>query len=184
VVLFASFLLPAPIIGVALKMLMLLPPGSLPFHVDDWLASFDDTLLPLLLAYVIRFSPLVALLTEYQLRAVPAELRQAARLESSSVLGTFRTWGAAAVWPAAVAGGIASLALIMGETGATILLIPPGPTTLSVRLMTLMHYAPTSQVSALSFLITLPTLLVFPLLSGLVWLLTLLRGPGRLVRER
>ncbi len=163
-VLLSGLVLPGPVIGIGLKVLLLLPPGSLPFSLDDGLARLDSTLVPLVLAYLIRFTPLVALLCEYLLRDAPRELAEATRLESNRWFDHLRVWGWASIWPGVVAGGLAGFALIMGEAGAAVLVIPPGPTTLSVRLMTLMHYAPTSQVSALSLLIVLPALLVFPLI--------------------
>jgi iron(III) transport system permease protein len=69
--------------------------------------------------------------------------------------------------PAVLAGGVAVAALSLGEVGATILLIPPGTSTLSVRLFTLMHYAPTGQVSAVCLLLALPALLTVPLILRL-----------------
>lgn len=157
-----GFVLPGPIVGVALKSLLLQPPGSLPLGLDDAMAWFDGTTGPLLFAWTLRFAPLVALLVEYQLRSVPRDLIDAARLDSPGIIGAMRTWGLRAAAPAMLAGGLASIALVIGETGACVLLIPPGPTTLSVRLMTLMHYAPTWEVSALCLLLAMIPLAVLP----------------------
>lgn len=175
--LLTGFILPGPVTGMALKMMLLLPPGSLPFGIDDWLAHLDGTLAPLLTAYWLRFTPLTALLCEYQLRRVPREWIDAARLETSGVVGSIRVWGWFATWPAVLGGALAIFALALGEAGSTVILIPPGPTTLSIRLMTLMHYAPTAEVSALCLLIALPSLAILPAFVLLARLLTLGRRP-------
>jgi iron(III) transport system permease protein len=154
----SGFFLPGPVVAVAFKMLLLWPPSTLPAFLGDLLARLDDSLLPLGLAYVIRFAPLVALLAEHRLRRVPHDLMDAARLESDRFLAAWRAWAGPALGPVALTGFLLSASLIMGESGATMILIPPGTTTLSVRILTLMHYAPTSQVSALCLLMALPAL--------------------------
>lgn len=158
------FLIPGPVVGIAVKVLLLRPPGSLPLGLDDLLAEVDDSVFPLLMAWTFRFAPLVAVLVEYQLRSVPREWREATRLEAGGVLAPLLTWAGVALLPAGAAGLLLSFALVLGEGGAALLLIPPGPTTLSVRLLTLMHYAPTSQVSALCLLIVAPAFVAVPLL--------------------
>lgn len=169
----AGFIMPGPIVGVSLKLLMLPPAGAVPPWLADLLAEIDDSLFPLMLAYVLRFAPLVALLAEFQLRRVPRDLVDSARLDTGSFLGAWRAWGGHALLPCLAPAFLLALALVIGESGATLLLIPPGTTTLTVRLMTLMHYAPTSQVSALCLLMTLPCLLVPVLISSLQGILPL-----------
>lgn len=171
------FLIPGPVTGIALKVLLLRPPGSLPFRLDDFLAEIDDSTIPLLLAWTFRFAPLVAVLVEYQLRSVPREWREATRLEARGMLAPLRTWAGIALLPAAAAGFLLSFALVLGEGGAALLLIPPGPTTLSVRLLTLMHYAPTAQVSALCLLIAAPGFLAVPFLFRVCGVYPLVKPP-------
>lgn len=165
-VLVGCFLLPGPVMGIGLKRMLLWPPGSLPLGLDDALAWFDGTSGPLVLAWVHRFAPLVALLVEMRLRAVPAVYGEIQRLEAEGLLAAWRSWMGPAILPALGLGALVVFALVVGESGAAVLLVPPGPTTLSVRLLTLMHYAPTAEVSALCLLIALPPLLVAPLVAA------------------
>ncbi|MCC5877624.1 MAG: iron ABC transporter permease [Candidatus Sumerlaeia bacterium] len=162
-----GFILPGPIFGMGTKLGLLWPPGSLPLGADDWLAWLDGTVVPMLLAWVVQFSPLVALLVDLQMRRAPREWTEAVVMESASIFAPFRTWCFWWILPAVAVGGLGVFALSLGEIGATVLLVPPGTTTLSVRLFTLMHYAPVGQVSALCLLMTLPALAVLPVMFWL-----------------
>ncbi len=164
-VLLCGFIFPGPIVGVAMKVILLPPVGLLPGPIDQALVWADGTPIPLIFAWVLRFAPLVAILIEYQLRSVAPELRDAASIEGGW-LSALRTWALPAILPALLAAGVGVFALTLGEGGAAILLIPPGTTTLSVRLLTLMHYAPTSQVSALCLFMATPALVAVPFVLG------------------
>lgn len=170
-----GFILPGPIFGMGFKLGLLWPPGSLPMGLDDGLAWLDGTLVPLLFAWMLQFAPLVALLVELHLRRAPREWSEAVALESSTPLTSLRVWGLWWVWPALAVGALGVMALSLGEIGATVLLVPPGTTTLSVRLFTLMHYAPVGQVSALCLLMAAPALVVLP---AIFWLFSG-RGVGK-----
>ena len=158
-----GFILPGPVIGASVQYMLRRPPGSLPLGIDDVLAWLSSTHIPLLLVWTIKFAPVVALLVEALLRQVPFGLVEAMRLEGAGRLRLVRGLLVPLVWPGIVGGGLAVYALTLGEAGASVLLLPPGKTTLGVRLLTLMHYAPTGQVSALCLLIVLPGLLAFSL---------------------
>jgi len=159
-----SLVVPGPLLGVGLQVLLRRPPGSLPLGFDDALAAISQTHAPLLFAWALRFAPVAALLVERALRAIPADHLDAARAEGAGAFALFR----AVQWPAARravgAGALAAFALSLGEVGAAILLMPPGTTTLGVRLLTLMHYAPTGQVSALCLMVLAPGLAAWAVL--------------------
>lgn len=106
----------------------------------------------LMLAWVGRWTPIAFGLFWWTLRQIPREWREAADLEG--LRGPARWWilERPVIFRAAAAGGIFIAALSLGEVGAAILLLPPGMTTVGVRLLTLMHYAPTSTVSVLAVL--------------------------------
>lgn len=150
--------LPGPLFGVAVQVLLRRPPGSLPFGLDDGLAALSQTHLPLLLVWAMRYAPVVALLVERAVRAIPAEQTDAARAEGAGAFAVFRTVQLPAIRHAALGGSLVAFALSLGEVGAAVLLLPPGTTTLGVRLLTLMHYAPTGQVSALCLFVLAPGL--------------------------
>ncbi|MBI5153932.1 iron ABC transporter permease [Candidatus Poribacteria bacterium] len=164
----APLVIPGPVFGVAVQLLLRRDPDSLPFGLDDALARWSQTLGPLLSVWMFRYAPVVALLAERQLRAIPAAQWEAARIEGARAWGLWRLIAWPAVWPAAAAGMLAVFALTLGEVGAAVLLLPPGRTTLGVRLMTLMHYAPTGQVSALCLLATMPSIAAFGL-AAMLW---------------
>ncbi|MCC7391687.1 iron ABC transporter permease [Candidatus Sumerlaeota bacterium] len=163
-----GFFIPGSVVAVALKMLLLWPPQQLPALLDRAMVALDASYVPLIFAYVIRFAPLVALLAEFHLRQVPQDLIDATRLESGGPIAALKGWAGQALLAAAAPGLLITLALITGESGATVLLIPPGKTMLSVRLLTLMHFAPTAQVSALCLLMCIPSLVALPVIT-LVW---------------
>lgn len=156
----APLVVPGPVYGVALAWLLRRPSGSLPFGLADALADLSQTYVPLLFVWTVKFAPLVALLTERALRRIPRDQIEAARLDGARA-GAFSwaVWSriaAPAIWPSALAGALAAFAFALAEVGAALLLLPPGHTTLSVRLLTLMHFAPTGQVSALSLMVMAP----------------------------
>lgn len=175
--LLVPMILPAPVIAVGMQILLRLPPGSLPLRLDDALAALSSTLVPLLAAWTLRFAPIVALLVESLLRRVPSELHEVARLEGAGPMRT--AWHVAwpFAWPGLAAGMLACFALCLGEVGASVLLLPPGPTTLGVRLFTLMHFAPEGQVSALSLMVLLPGVLAY--IAGAVVIAFFARKPAR-----
>jgi len=158
------FLVPAPLLGVALKGL-LLPGGS--GVLNEWLEALDASPAPLVLAWLIRFVPPCALLMEWAMRRLPVEWREAAMLEGAGILGHIRIWGLHGLWQPAAAVGLLVFTLCFQETGSALLLVPPGTTTLGVRLLTLLHYAPGSQVSALCLMLCLPAALALGLLAAL-----------------
>ena len=154
-------IMPGPVLGIGTSILLHRPPGSLPLRLDDALAALGGTAVPLLAIWTLRYAPIVALIVEGLLRGMPDSWTEHAKLEGAG----FKDWWTAVAlptcWPGVAGGMLAALALSLGEVGAAVLLLPPGPTTLGVRLATLMHYAPTGQVSALSLLNLLPGLLAY-----------------------
>ena len=55
--------------------------------------------------------------------------------------------------PGLVAGWSIAFILCMGELGTTLLVIPPGMGTLSLKIYTLMHYGASQMVAALSYIL-------------------------------
>jgi iron(III) transport system permease protein len=104
------------------------------------------------LVYLARFLPLAALAMAAGLRRVPASQEEAAAV---SGVGWFKTLTRimlpqikltyAAVW-------VIVFVLGFGELGASILVTPPGESTLPIRIYTLIANAPPEQVAALALL--------------------------------
>ncbi|MBX3727635.1 MAG: ABC transporter permease subunit [Candidatus Sumerlaeia bacterium] len=168
VVVLVPLVLPAPVLAVGMQVLLRRPPGSLPLGLDDGLAALSQTHAPLLAVWLLRFAPVVALLVERALRRVGPETLAAAALDGAGTCATARWLLLPACWPALAGGALATFAFTLGEVGAAVLLLPPGTTTLGVRLLTLMHFAPTGQVSALCLLLLVPGALAYAACVGVL----------------
>jgi iron(III) transport system permease protein len=157
---FLPLTLPGPVVATGWNLILnpLAGAGRLPDAgwIARLLGGLANALLEgpgaLMLAWIGRWTPIAFGLFWWSLRQIPAEWREAADLEG--VRGLVRWWVVErpVIFRAAAAGGLFIAALSLGEVGAAILLLPPGMTTVGVRLLTLMHYAPTSTVSVLAVL--------------------------------
>ncbi len=109
----------------------------------------------LVLAYVARFVPFSLQAVQSGLAQVGQSLRQAARLYQGSWVK--RSWQIELplCFPSLAAGWAIGFVLCMGELGATLLLVPPGLGTISLRIYTLMHYGAGQAVAALSLVLVL-----------------------------
>jgi iron(III) transport system permease protein len=110
----------------------------------------QDTELPLIVAYATRFVPLVVLvLFVAWLRLTPLA-SAAAKLHCASWRTRVLTIALPPRAPAIVTSLALAALLIAAELEISLILVRPGPTTLGVRLYTLIHIAPDAVVSALS----------------------------------
>ncbi len=121
----------------------------------------------ILVAYLARFAPVAALILAASVRQVPVSFEEAAAVAGAGwwrsftriVLPNLKT-GLAAAWAVA-------FVLAFGELGATILIAPPGESTLPVRVYTLIANTPAGNVAALALtqaMIALLPLVLFALL--------------------
>jgi iron(III) transport system permease protein len=136
------FAVPGTIVGVGLIRLWNRP----------GLDAVYGTAAMLVLANVARFLPLGVLLTGVAARQVPASLEEAAAMTGASWP---RTW--LRVWLPQLRGAILAVwsltfVLAFGELGASVLVNPPGSTTLPVHIYTLVANAPPGQLAALALL--------------------------------
>jgi len=110
-------------------------------------------------AYIARFSP-------FAVKAISANLRQIhPHLEEAAVL-SHASWAKQVVnilipltKPGIIAGWIITFIFCMGELSAALLVIPPGETTLSVRIYTVMHYGAGNLVACLCLMLIVITLI-------------------------
>ncbi|HUS91925.1 MAG TPA: hypothetical protein VM695_08745 [Phycisphaerae bacterium] len=133
-------------------------------------AAVRDTPWPLILGYVVRFLPVATLMLYALWRREPVEPVAAARVHGVSTWGTLRH----VLWPkhrlTLLAAGLLAGLLAATELEMSVLLVPPGASTLGVRLYTLIHTAPEPVTSALALDILLlvgPAILLFGLLVSL-----------------
>jgi iron(III) transport system permease protein len=113
----------------------------------------------LVIAYIARFIPFGVRIILANIQQINPSMREAACLHQSSRLKRlFRIdlplvkRGLAICW-------IIVFIFSMGELGATLLVIPPGAGTLSLKIYTLMHYGAGPLVAALSIILILVSLL-------------------------
>jgi iron(III) transport system permease protein len=131
--------------------------------------------LPVLVAYMARFVPVAALMLSASNRHIPASSEEAARLAGARSPRSF----ASIVVPQMRAGIAASFVVVFifvfGELGATVLVAPPGESTLPVRVYTLIANAPASDVAALALIQS--AIVLLPM--GILGLSAHMQGEGK-----
>jgi iron(III) transport system permease protein len=115
----------------------------------------------LLLAYLARFLPVAALALAAGVRYVPASHEEAAACGGAGWWRTMIRIVLPQMTLALVATWIVVFILAFGELGASIVVAPPGETTLPIRIYTLIANAPPAHVAALALLQS--AVILFPL---------------------
>ncbi|MCA9245516.1 MAG: iron ABC transporter permease [Planctomycetales bacterium] len=135
--------MPGPLLGLALIEWMNRP--DLP-----WLATlYDRTILAPALAQLFKALPPVILVLMFGFASIPQAVLETARLDG---LGRWRAcWhvGIASRRANLVAAWIAGFVVAWGELSATILVAPPGVSTVPIRLFGLLHYGVQDQVAGI-----------------------------------
>jgi len=149
----APLAVPAPLIGVALIAW---------FNRPAFGPAYGSILMPMLAAAA-RFLPFAAILLAAQFRRVDPLLLDAARLHNTHPLRTFFRIRLPLAAPGLLAAGVVVFALTLGELGATLLVIPPGQSTLTLRLYNYLHYGASEEVAGLSLLLTVLLVAAFGL---------------------
>jgi iron(III) transport system permease protein len=121
------------------------------------------------IAYLARFVPVGALIVAASVRQVPVSFEEAAELPGAGWLRVFTRivlpqikMGIAAAW-------VVAFIFAFGELGATLLVAPPGESTLPVRIYTLIANASSSEIAALALMqvcVTLAPLTLLGLFAG------------------
>jgi len=134
---------PAPLLGLLLIGILNRP------ELPGLVFLYDRSILAPLLAQALRAGPLAVLVLWHAFRSVPAETLDLAACDGLGPLGQL-LWTA---WPqrrgAVLAAWLVSLAVAVGELGASILVVPPRVSLLSVRLWTLLHSGVDDFVAAI-----------------------------------
>jgi len=107
----------------------------------------------LIIAYAARFIPFVQQAVIAGMRQVGPGLREAALLYQRSWWKRTLKIEAPLCLPGLVAGWTIAFILCMGELGVTLLVIPPGLGTISLKIYNLMHYGANQMVAALSLVL-------------------------------
>lgn len=106
----------------------------------------------IVIAYIARFVTIAALILAASVRQIPASFEEAAEVAGGSWLRTLAQIVLPNIRPAVVAAWLVSFILAVGELGTTILVAPPGESTLPVRIYTLIANTPSSEVAALALM--------------------------------
>ena len=150
VLLWAGFALalPSPIVGIAL--IQAFNRGGL----VGWLYNSEAMLV---LAALVRFLPFAAL------ACVPAVSSVSEELEAAAALDGAGPWErlVAIVAPLSIRGLLVAWLLVfvlaMGELGASVLVAPPGRTTLAIRVFTLLHYGVDEALAGICLVLLMVT---------------------------
>jgi ABC-type Fe3+ transport system permease subunit len=146
VLLVVLFAIPSTVVGVGLIGL---------WNRPGWLGLAYATDVMFLLAYLARFLPVAVLILAASARYVPASHEEAAAVNGAGWLRTM----ARIVLPQARLGlqtaWVITFVLAFGELGVSILVAPPGESTLPIRIYTIIANTPSSIVASLALLQTL-----------------------------
>ncbi|MGI8918160.1 MAG: ABC transporter permease subunit, partial [Pyrinomonadaceae bacterium] len=106
----------------------------------------------IVIAYIARFVTIAALILAASVRQIPSSFEEAAEVAGGSWLRTLAQIVLPNIRHAVVAAWLVSFILAVGELGTTILVAPPGESTLPVRIYTLIANTPSSEVAALALM--------------------------------
>lgn len=137
------FAVPSTVVGVALIGLWNRPgPAGVVYGTSGML----------LLAYLARFVPVAALIVGGSVRQVPFSHEEAAAVAGVGWLRTVSTVVLPQIARGLAAAWVVAFVFAFGELGASILVSPPGESTLPIRIYTLIANTPASVVAALALL--------------------------------
>ena len=147
-----GFAIPGPLLGVWLIRCLNHPPDSLLWPLT-W--CYDHTILAPVLAQTLRALPLATLIVGAQFASLPQEVLDSAKSEGAGwcrqLLSVALPW----CWPAVAAAASMAMIVSVGDLAATLLVVPPGVSPLSVRIFGLLHYGAEDRVAALCLVLAL-----------------------------
>ena len=154
---------PGPLIGMAVNWPRTLPA---PLAALDHVWLYDQTVFAPTTAITLRCLPLTVFILWYALRSIPADVLDAAKAEGAGAATRLlrialpqRAVALAMAW-------LASLALATGDLTASILTVPPGVSTLPIRIFGMIHFGITDQVAGVCLVAAAGYLLIASVLAG------------------
>ncbi|HNT54749.1 MAG TPA: ABC transporter permease subunit [Anaerolineaceae bacterium] len=145
---------PAPLIGIALIMAINHPPWSL---------VYASAAMPVLAA-VSRFLPFATILMAAQINRTDPLLLDAAQIACANPIRRLVKIQLPLLAPGFLAAAILIFSLTLSELGATLLVIPPGRATLTLRIYNYLHYGASAEVAGLGLMLVGVLVLAFLLL--------------------
>ena len=147
-----GFAIPGPLLGVWI-IGWLNHPGDSMLWPLTW--CYDHTILAPVLAQFLRALPLTTLIVGAQFASLPQDVLDSARSDGAGWWRQLTSIALPWCWPAVAAAGCMAMIVAMGDLAATLLVVPPGVSPLSVRIFGLLHYGAEDRVSALCLMLTL-----------------------------
>ncbi len=164
---------PGALIGFAIIWILNRP--AVPLFIE----LYDNSIFAPWLALVIRSLPPAVLIMWYAFRAVPHEMLEAAAVDGAGPLARFFRVALPCWAPAMAVAWLIAFAVGLGDLAASILVVPPGVTTLSIRIFGLLHYGVEDQVAG----ICLAQMCIFAgicaLVASVVWFKWIRNGEGK-----
>jgi iron(III) transport system permease protein len=152
---------PGPMLGLAI--IKLLDQKDLP-----WLNQlYDHSILAPFLALFVRGLPAAIFLLWHALHTVPNELLDLAAVDGAGPVARLYRVALPMRWMAVGLAFLVSLAMTLGDLAASILVVPPGVTTLSIHVFGLIHYGVEDQVAG----ICLALIGLFALVAAAAWVI-------------
>jgi iron(III) transport system permease protein len=151
---------PAPVVGI----------GTIEiFNRPGVLGEIYDTPLVAVLVFVTRTLPFAVLVVYPAITRLPTDLGEAARLEGCSLLRYAASVLTPLCWRAVLAASCLSAILATGDLGASVLVVPPGFTTLAIRFFTLVHYGVYPSLAGMCLTLMFGVMLPAAVVIALLW---------------
>jgi len=131
--------IPAPLVGIGLVALYSKPILSV-FYGSLWMP---------VLAALVRFLPLAVLVIAVQLKRFDKNTMDAARVFQNNPLQGIMQVRVPMMLPGIAAAFLIIFVLTVGELGATLIVVPPGYSTLTMRIYNFMHYGSSDMIAGL-----------------------------------
>lgn len=147
-----GFAVPGPLLGVWIIDWMNHSPDSVLWPLT-W--CYDHTILAPTIAQLIRSLPITLLVIGSQFASLPQDLLDSATSDGASWVQQLHKVAIPSAWPAIIIAASMAMIVSVGDLAATLLVVPPGVSPLSVRIFGLLHYGAEDQVCALCFTLIL-----------------------------
>jgi iron(III) transport system permease protein len=137
--------LPGPVLGIGLSLALSRPTAwwghenPTLWRIADALAAVADSRAVLVWLLTLRTLPFAVLVLWPAVRLVQRSVLEAAELDGAGWSGRLWHVELPSCWPAVAAAVLITIVLSLGEVGGSIVVAPPGPQPLSVRIQTLAH---------------------------------------------
>ena len=110
---------------------------------------YDQSILAPVAALAIRGLPVATLILWHAFATLPREVLDAAAVDGAGPIGRLVRIALPSRLPALALAWLVALAVALGDLAASILVAPPGVTTLSIRIFGLLHYGVEDQVAGI-----------------------------------